>query len=187
MTWTDFKPQTLASLHKRLSRRPYADHAEAFISGARAALSAWTRHTHNLPAMQDRIAAAEGLAEAADAMLKRIKTVRRSRVLEAIIDAELVFGEGARRLSQIAREIEALAGAAHRMAGNFRITRSEIHPMLREKAMVSVLAQVWRQTMRNEPSATRGSTFEAICVEVGKNEFDLEVGPASMKAAKKPA
>lgn len=187
MTWIDFKPQTLASLHKRLSRRPYAEHAEAFISGARAALSAWTRHTYNLPALQDRITAAEGLAEAADAMLKRVKAVRRSKVLEASIDAELVFGEGSRKLSQIVKEIEAVAGAAHRMAGNWGDVKSEIHPMLREKAMVNLLAQVWRQAMRSEPSTTRGSTFEAICVEIGSNEFDLDVGPASMKAAKKPA
>lgn len=187
MTWTDFKPQTLASLHNRLSRRPYAEHAEAFISSARAALSAWKRHTHNLPDLQDRITAADGLAQAADAILKRIKTVRRSKVLEASIDAELVFGDGSRRLSQIATEIEALARAAQRMAGNYGDVKGEIHPMLREKAMVNVLAQVWRQAMRSEPSTTRGSTFQAICVEIGKNEFDLDVGPASMKAAKTPA
>lgn len=59
--------------------------------------------------------------------------------------------------------------------------------MLREKALVNLLAQVWRKSMLSEPSTTRGSTFEAICVEIGKTEFDLDIGPASMKAAKTPA
>jgi len=226
MTWTDFKPQTLASLQKRLSRRPYADHSEAFINGSRVALSAWTWATYNLPPLQDSITAAEGLAEAADTLLKCIKRVRRSMVLEAGIDAEIVFmrhaqnleamqdalastegfsgwtdvmhkrikkahadlvwGNGARRLSHITKEIEALAGAAHRVAGSYGDVKSEIHPMLREKAMVHLLAQVWRRVMKKKPSITPGSTFEAICVEIGKNEFGLAVGPASMKAAKTP-
>lgn len=226
MTWTDFKQPTLAGLHKRLSRRPYADHAEAFIRGARAALSAWTRHTYNLPALQDRIATAEGLAEAADALLKRIKYVQRSRSLEADIDAEivsvrhmhnlpamqeriaategfaedthvmhkrikkghagLVFGTGARRLSEIAKDVEVLAGAAHAMAGNIGRVKSEVHPKLREKAMVGILATVWRQTMQTEPSVTRGSTFAAICDLIGANEFDMKIGPESLRAAKTP-
>lgn len=185
--WTDFQPTTLETIRRTLVRKPYMGHADAFIQEARAALLLCPAlHIKQINLIEKAQDAAK-LAVSASQLLKRIKHVQRTESLESSINAQLWNRLAPKRLDKITQDIEALEMAARNVASGFDVVRQEKHPKLKEKALVASLAAAWRKTFGKEPKFGRDSTFHSLCALIGKNDFELEIGPETMKAAKTPS